>query len=205
MLRLLINSVCIVLALAIMSGCSGLQRDTSKVADASPNVPPAVLRSYQQALDEMRNGENGRAIAAFEAFIIEYPGYSAAYLNLAKLQLRTDQSDAAIATLETAMLVEPSYAPAYNQLGIIYREQGQFESADTAYRAAIAANPDYALAYLNLGVLNDLYLQQPQVALVYYQQYRDRLPADADTAALDRWIADLQRRTASVDAGELKQ
>ena len=164
MLRLLINSVCIVLALAIMSGCSGLQRDTSKVADASPNVPPAVLRSYQQALDEMRNGENGRAIAAFEAFIIEYHGYSAAYLNLAKLQLRTDQSD-----------------------------------------AAIAANPDYALAYLNLGVLNDLYLQQPQVALVYYQQYRDRLPADADTAALDRWIADLQRRTASVDAGELKQ
>ena len=205
MLRLLINSVCIALALAIISGCSVLQQDTSKVADARPDVPAAVLRSYQQALDEMRKGEDGRAIAAFEAFIIEYPGYSAAYLNLAKLQLRSDQADAAIATLEAAILVETSYAPAYNQLGIIYREQGQFESADIAYRDAIAANPEYALAYLNLGVLNDLYLQQPQAALAYYQQYRDRLPADTDTASLDRWIADLQRRTASVDAGGLKQ
>ena len=205
MLRLLINSACIALALTTISGCSMMQRDTSKAGNARPDVPSAVLQSYQQALDKMRNGQDGRAITAFEAFIIEYPGYSAAYLNLAKLQLRSDQADAAVATLETAVLVEPGYAPAYNQLGIIYREQGQFESADTAYRDAIAANPEYALAYLNLGVLNDLYLQQPEVALVYYQQYRDRLPADADTVALDRWIADLRRRTARGDAGGLKQ
>ena len=105
MLRLLINSACIALALTTISGCSMMQRDTSKAGNARPDVPSAVLQSYQQALEKMRNGEDGRAITAFEAFIIEYPGYSAAYLNLAKLQLRSDQADAAVATLETLSLI----------------------------------------------------------------------------------------------------
>jgi tetratricopeptide (TPR) repeat protein len=80
-------------------------------------------------------------------------------------------------------------------LGVIYRDQGEFERAGAAYASAIRVNSAYALAYFNLGVLNDLYRQQPELALDYYQQYRALLPEGVEDPEVDRWIADLQRRT----------
>jgi len=176
--------------------------ESDAAAEAMKKIDPKIQRRYEAALAEMRDGELTRAISAFEEFIIDYPEYPGASLNLAKLQLRNQQPDAAINTLNMVLSLHPKYAAAYNQLGIIYREQGEFDKAADAYSNAIDVDPDYALAYFNLGVLNDLYKQQPAVALDYYQQYRQRLAPGAEDPEVDRWIRDLERRAGTAQASQ---
>ena len=87
-------------------------------------------------------------------------------------------------------------AAAYNQLGIQQREEGRFAEAEQSYLAAIAANPDYALAYYNLGVLYGLYQGRPDLALQYYEAYKERRRPEAveQNDVVDKWIIDLRRR-----------
>ena len=176
-----------------LAACSGLSMTRS--ADSAAEVPARVSGEYGQALEHMQNGDDVRALDAFTKFVADHPGYPGGAMNLAKLQLRNGLEDDALTTLEACLDMHPDYAPAHNQLGIIYREQGQFDLASDKYMDALEADPDYALAYFNLGVLNDLYRQQPVVALDYYQQYRSRIAPEVDDQEVDRWIRDLQRRT----------
>lgn len=175
---------------------------TAASEEAAIKIKPAIRREYELALQEMQDGDIDRAIASFSTFVNAYPEYPGAALNLAKLQLKNGQTDEALATLENCLVLHPDYAAAYNQMGIVFREQGDFDKSADAYLNAIDADPEYALAYFNMGVLNDLYRQQPVVALDYYQQYRSRLGPEAEDAEVDRWIGDLQRRvgTANTEA-----
>ncbi len=194
MLRFLNSSFCLLVTVTLLAACS-VAPQTDRAAEGDVIIPANVEARYTKLLDEARQGNADAALAGLQEFIAEYPDYPGAYLTQAQLLYGAGETDQAIETLKRALLIDSGYAPAHNQLGIIFRDQGEFDRAAEAYQSAIRVNPDYALAYLNLGVLEDLYRQQPEAALNYYLQYRELLPEGTDDAEVDRWIADLQRRT----------
>ncbi len=126
-----------------------------------------------------------------QEFILQYPGYPGAHVNLAIIFASNGDELGAENSVTDALMIDPEYAPALNQLGMLLRRQGKFREAEAAYQRAIAAHPDYALAYYNLGVLNELYLQRLDIALQQYERYQ---ALNSDDKQVEKWIADLKRR-----------
>jgi tetratricopeptide (TPR) repeat protein len=92
------------------------------------------------------------------------------------------------------LIIDPEHPAALNQLGMLLRRQGKFRDAESAYTRAVTADPDYALAHYNLGVLNELYLQQLDLALQHFERY---VELGGDDDQVTKWIADLKRRITS--------
>jgi tetratricopeptide (TPR) repeat protein len=190
-----------VLFAVVLSGCAS-GGSTRKAADALPDdagklsdvrvVPPEAAAEYEQALAAMASGELLDAQIAFQDFLLRYPDYPGAHVNLAIVFAGNGDDDAAEASLNAALAIDPGFAPALNQVGLLRRRQGRFHEAEEAYLAAIAASPGYALPHYNLGVLNELYLQKLESALENFERYQALVEEDAQVG---KWIADLQRRT----------
>jgi len=191
------------LAVMILAGCaSGPKPDaeTQKAdvpvgPDGQPampiDVPPRVLTLYEQAVSSMAAGDTIDAELRFQEFLLQYPGYPGAHVNLAIIFSERGDDQAAENSLTDALIIDPEHAAALNQLGMLLRRQGKFQEAEAAYTKAVAASPDYALAHYNLGVLNDLYLQRLDAALQHYERYQELVGEDAQVT---KWIADLKRR-----------
>ena len=156
-------------------------------------VPPEALTMYEQAVAVMASGDFVDAELRLKEFVLEYPGYPGAYVNLAIIHVNSDNDDDARAAVDTALAINPDYAPALNQLGMLLRRSGKFLEAEAAYLKAVTASPDYALAHYNLGVLNELYLQRLDSALQHFEHYQEIV---GDDEQVEKWITDLQRRVA---------
>ena len=127
----------------------------------------------------------------FQEFLLQYPNYAGAHVNLAIIFAARGDDQAAENSLIDALLLNPEHPAALNQLGMLLRRQGKLTEAESAYQRAIAADPGYALAHYNLGVLYDLYLQRLDVALQHYEAYQTLVGEDKQVT---KWIADLTRR-----------
>jgi tetratricopeptide (TPR) repeat protein len=191
------------LALAL-SGCAstGSQQDAPEPggpgqAAAGPGlaeVPPEALTMYEQAVAVMASGDFLDAELRFKEFLLQYPGYPGAHVNLAIIHSNNNNDDAAREAVDAALALDPDYAPALNQLGMLLRRNGKFLEAEAAYLKAVTASPDYALAHYNLGVLNELYLQRLDSALHHFERYQEIVGGDEQ---VEKWITDLQRRVAA--------
>lgn len=157
-------------------------------------VPAAAQTLYEQATAAMASGDNLDAALRFQEFLLQYPDYPGAHVNLAIIHVGNGDDTAAEASITDALLIDPEHSAALNQLGMLLRRQGKFLAAESAYMKAVATSPDYALAYYNLGVLNDLYLQRLEVALQHYERYQE---IAGEEKQVSRWIADLNRRIQS--------
>ena len=155
------------------------------------DVPSEVLASYEQAVVSMAAGDTIDAELRFREFLLRYPDYAGAHVNLAIIFADRGDLDAAENSLADALAVDPAHAAALNRLGMLERRRGRFAAAESAYLRAIAASPDYSLAHYNLGVLNDLYLGRLDAALTHYERYRTLVGEDEQVS---RWITDLKRR-----------
>jgi len=185
-------------AALLLAGCASSpdNRGSAGVDQAEPSVEnrdvPARARTlYEQAVAAMAAGDNIDAELRFQEFLLQYPDYPGAWVNLAIIQAGRGDEQAAAAALASALTLDPEHPAALNQRGMLYRRQGEFTAAEAAYLQAIAASPDYALAHYNLGVLNDLYLQRMDVAVRHYERYQEIVGEDKNVS---RWIADLRRR-----------
>ncbi len=187
-------------ALLMLSACAsgpkpaesgaGVAGVDGEAADAR-EIPPAALTLYEQAVASMAAGDTIDAELRFQEFLLQYPDYPGAHVNLAIIFAARDDLQAAEMSLTDALIIDPVHAQALNQLGMLLRRQGRFEEAESAYMKAVTADPDYALAHYNLGVLNDLYLQRLDTALDHYERYQALAGEDQQVT---RWIADLKRR-----------
>ncbi len=166
---------------------------SSEAADAAPvnSLSPAAQNLFDQAVFVMSSGDLVDAELRFEEFLLQYPEVAAAQVNLAIIHRRNGKLDEARASVDRALELDPDFAPALNQLGLLLRQSGKFQEAESAYLKAITVSPDYALAHYNLGVLNELYFQRLDVALQYFEQYRQLVGGDAE---VEKWITDLSRR-----------
>ncbi len=155
------------------------------------DVPPRAQTLYEQAVASMAAGDTIDAELRFQAFLLAYPGYPGAYVNLAIIFAGRGDDLATENSLNDALTLDPEHPATLNQLGMLLRRQGNFLDAEAAYLKAVTASPDYALAHYNLGVLNDLYLQRLETALQHYERYREIVGEDNEVT---KWIADLKRR-----------
>ncbi len=181
------------LAIALLAGCAagpdGKPPPAARAADG--DVPAAALTLYERATAAMAAGDSIEAQLRFQEFLLEYPAYPGAHVNLAILKADNGDDEAARESIDAALSLDPDYAPALNQLGMLLRRNGDFSGSEAAYLKAVTVNPDYALAHYNLGVLNELYLQRLDVALEHFERYQE---LTGDDEQVEKWIADLRRR-----------
>ncbi|MEQ8205074.1 MAG: tetratricopeptide repeat protein [Woeseia sp.] len=187
-----------VLACLWLASCATGPAESTRVADSDESVvsqvPAAAQTLYEQAVAVMAAGDDIDAQLRFADFLLRYPDYPGAHVNLAILQARSGDDLKAEASIQAALELDARYAPALNQLGMLRRRQGRFDEAEDAYLRAVDAQPDYALAYYNLGVLNELYLQRLEAALMHFERYQSLNGGDEQ---VEKWIADLKRRLES--------
>ena len=189
----------VLIALIATGGCASGPKPAQDAAAEGPGGQPGATRVvpaeaqtlYEQAVAAMAAGDSIDAELRFQEFLLRFPDYPGAHVNLAIIF--TDRNDfiAAENSLTDALIIDPGYPPALNQPGVVLRRQGKFSEAESAYLKAVTADPDYGLAHYNLGVLNDLYLQRLDVALTHYERYQ---ALSGDDPQVTRWIADLRRR-----------
>ena len=159
-----------------------------------PEIPPQAQTLFEQAVTVMATGDFLEAELRFKEFLLRYPAYPGAHVNLAIIHSQNGNEAAAQAAIDAALALDASHAAALNQQGMLFRKNGKFIEAEAAYLKAVTASPDYALAHYNLGVLNELYLQRLDVALQHFEVYQRLVDSDKQ---VEKWIADLTRRVAA--------
>ena len=193
------------LAMLVLAGCGGSKavrspgapQPSEVVADdtaAGPVIPPLALTLFEQAAASMAGGDLIDAELRFKEFLLQFPEYPGAYVNLAIIHTSNGNDVAARASIDAALALQPDHAAALNQLGMLLRRNGKFLEAEAAYLKAVTVSPEYALAHYNLGILNELYLQRLDVALLNFETYHSLIGEDKQ---VERWIADLTRRVAA--------
>ena len=195
-------------ALLVIAGCGGSgpvrQADEPQQQAASaepvegqvpmPEIPPEALTLFEQATAIMAAGDFVDAELRLKEFVLLYPGYPGAFVNLAIIHANNENDEATRAALDSALALNPNHPAALNQLGMLLRRNGNFLEAEAAYMKAVTVSPDYALAHYNLGVLNELYLQRLEAALHHFETYQGLVGEDKQ---VEKWITDLRRRVAA--------
>jgi tetratricopeptide (TPR) repeat protein len=198
------RSAALVIAALVLAACSSSEPPKAEAeaaaaaggAGAANEAPvstlsPEAQNLFDQAVFVMSSGDLVDAELRFEEFALQYPDVAAAQVNLAIIHRRNGDLDAARASVDRALELDPDFPPALNQLGLLLRQSGKFQEAESAYLKAITVSPDYALAHYNLGVLNELYFRRLDVALQYFEQYKQLVGSDEE---VEKWITDLSRR-----------
>jgi len=172
---------------------------------AKPEAPvdPATQRTFDAARQALAAGRVADAERGFVALTQSAPEFSGPYANLGLIRRQAGQTAEAKAALEKAVQLSPKRADLHNQLGITYRMTGEFAKAKSSYEQAMALDPAYAPAVLNLGILYDLYLWDGVRALELYDRYLQMTPGGDEQ--VQRWVRDLQNRTARKDAAPRKE
>ena len=198
-LRLALLGVAVVAAGCASSGSAPDARDGGRAERAvvdprAAEVPPEAQTMYEQAVAVMASGDFLDAELRLKEFLLQYPDYPGAHVNLAIIHVNNENDEEARQAVDAALAIDPDYAPALNQLGMLLRRNGKFLEAEAAYLKAVTAAPDYALAHYNLGVLNELYLQRLDSALQHYERYQALVGEDPQ---VEKWITDLRRRVSA--------
>ena len=187
----------LLLALLVFGGCAGgglVTAPTTSDNGASPQAGAAALTLYEQATAIMAAGDFVEAELRLKEFLLQYPEYPGAHVNLAIIEAMRHNDEAARVYLDAALALNPKYPAALNQLGQLLRRNGDFSAAEAAYLKAVTVSPAYALAHYNLGVLYELYLQRLDDALTHFEAYQALVAEDKQ---VEKWIADLRRRIAA--------
>lgn len=187
----------LIIALGI-TACAGNGSPRSLEPVAQTEIPASVEAEYADALAAMQAGNDDFALRALETFIERHPGFAGAHVNVSIVQARNGRDAEALASAMTALEIDPGFAPAHNQAGVLLRREGRFDAAESHYLQAIEFQPGYATAHYNLGVLYDLYRRDAEGALEQFERYRALVDPSAEldgTRQVDRWIADLRRRS----------
>ena len=178
----------------LLSACASGPKPAKPGAEADGvvrEVPPKAQTLYEQAVSSLASGDVFDAELRFKEFLLQYPDFPGAHVNLAIIYASQGNDKAVEDSLTDALILAPEHPVALNQLGMLLRRQGKFAQAEAAYMKAVTADPDYALAHYNLGVLNELYLQRLDVALQHFERYQE---LGGEDEQVTKWIADLKRR-----------
>lgn len=181
----------VLLALGACQSAPETKRATPTV-ESVPEDSASASAQFERALTLLGAGDVDLAAKELEVLSSTYPQYSGPVLNLGIAYTKAGRFPEAEQAFKMAIARKPDSVAAYNQLGILYRKLGKFAEAVSSYQRALEIQPDYALAHLNLGVLYDLYLQQPDKALLEFESYVS-IAGDSD-AVVNGWIKEIKSR-----------
>jgi Flp pilus assembly protein TadD len=179
----------------LISGCATLPSSnarTDSTGETKKPVDNALQRSYDTALQSLRQGDLEGAMQQFQRLAEKNPGLAGPMTNIGIIYLKQNDPSAAEKAFRNALERNPESAPAHNQLGVALRIQGRFQEAEQAYQKALELEPVYLLAHRNLGILYDLYLAEPAKALEHYRLFQKL--SKAPSQEIEGWILDLERR-----------
>lgn len=161
-------------------------------APASEPVPAQARTEFARALTAMRAGRDAEAAQRLQALAAAYPDLGGIQANLGLIHARAGRSKDAEQAFTAAVRISPEQPAYYNLLGVFQREQGEFVKARKAYEQALSHDPAYGPAHLNLAILYDIYLWEPDKAMIHYEQYRQLVPESAPQVT--KWLADIKAR-----------
>lgn len=119
------------------------------------------------------------------------PKFPGIVINLAAVNCQLLQWQEA-ATLLAGLNEADKTPQAFNLLGLVAEHTGQLTQAEQYYLTA-ANNPQApAEAFYNLALLYDIYWQDPQKALPYYEAFSKARPEDK---AVSDWVNEIKRKT----------
>jgi tetratricopeptide (TPR) repeat protein len=174
------------------AGGTSSSAGTTGASTPPAEIPPRALADFNRAVGMMRSGNASEAELEFKQLSVTYPQLSSPYVNLGILFRNSGHLDQSEEALKSAVQRNGSSAVAWTELGATQRLRGEFKEAADSYEKAIAADPNYAAAYRNLGVVTDLYLGDPERALIAFERYKQITGEDKPVST---WIAELRQRT----------
>lgn len=179
---------------AAASGAGAQAPGTSATYTGTPGAPPPARATadFNRAVGVMRSGNAAEAELEFKQMTLSYPQLSAPFVNLGILYRKGGRLDQSEEALKLAVERNSSSAVAWNELGVTQRMRGEFPEASASYEKAIGADSNFAPAYRNLGVVSDLYLGDPERALMALERYKELTGEDRPVTS---WIAELRQRT----------
>lgn len=175
-----------------LSGCS-IEKGARKSSRTSAKVESGVEADYKKALAQIQAKRYDEAEQTLLGLTRAQANLAGPYANLGVVYFQTEKFDAASEAFEKSLTLNPNNAAAQNYLGVIHRTNGDFPKARAAYLKALEIDPSYAEAHLNLGILYDLYLNDPNQALIHFKQYQSMAGQNDKQIAI--WIADVEQRS----------
>lgn len=186
-------------------GAAGAPAGAANAAGAKPGAavgsvpcgpagPPSAKATadFNRAVNFMRSGNATEAELEFKQMTLTYPRLATPFVNLGILYRKAGHLDQSEDALKGAVERNGASAVAWNELGATQRMRGEFPDAAASYEKAIAADSNFAPAYRNLGVVSDLYLGDPERALMALERYKELTGEDRPVTS---WIAELRQRT----------
>ncbi len=179
---------------------AGTHKDPKE--ERTPSKRPEIIKNI--ALIYQQEGENEKALAAYDDAIAANPGDVNLVLNKANLYYTMGDKDKFKELMSEAANMAPDNADLHYNIGVISMEQGNLEEARASYKKALEIDPSYVNAQLNLSTsyvnegnayideMNDLALSNKRADIAKY----DELKAKKD---------DLFREGATILEEALKQ
>lgn len=133
-------------ALAVLVGFNlSVAADINSTLDNDPK--------WQQAREDLAQGNAGGAKSAFEELLKQYPKEADLHLFLGMSLLRLRDPHAAVLAIKKAIAVNPNHVEARTLLGYVELEvRGDAGAAIREYTKVIELRPDLPEAYSNLAV-----------------------------------------------------
>lgn len=186
----------LLVSLVLATGCA-----TSK---KGPLDDEAGLSQWQKANKRLKRGNYAKALVMLDEIIVTQPNFAAAHINRGIALAGLRQDPAALQSLETGLRLKPknprTVAAAYNQAGMLYRRSQQLDAARKTYEKAIRADESFDLPLFNLALLYEQALNQPEIALDYYQRFQSL--QDTPDPAVQVWAKILEKELAATAPNE---
>lgn len=101
----------------------------------------------------MERGRLAEAADSFGRALEQEPEFTAARLNLGRIQMLMKDFDAALATFDAVARADPASSDVHNLIGNVHMDRGDLKRAEAAFQRAFAINPRDTHARNSLGLL----------------------------------------------------
>ena len=198
MMKQFIKTLFVFIFSILFVGCSSTPQKTPVIINVQDKSSMPVLSSqeqkkYSDALQQMKLQNFEVAEQSFHGLLESHPRLAGAMVNLGLIQEKKKEKEKALAFYEAALKVNPNNVVGLIQSALQYQSQGKFKVAEDRLRRANAIDKKNPVVNYNLGVLYELYLQEYDLAIKYYQAYVD-VSENEDVATVKRWIKLLERK-----------
>ncbi|MHA2200352.1 MAG: tetratricopeptide repeat protein [Candidatus Thorarchaeota archaeon] len=117
------------------------------------NTTPEAYDLFIAAIDDRQSGQTKAALKKYEKAVEIFPGFEAAWLNMANVHEDLGNHPQTLDTFEKALEHLPNSSAIWVSLGSFYGRMGQEDKAEEPFRKAIDCNSENSLAMSSLGFL----------------------------------------------------
>ena len=149
-----------------------------------------AMASYEEGNADLKDGENAKAIAAYDHALQIDPQYAKAYHNRGVAYLALEDFDHAIVDFGHALQFDPTLAPAFYNRGRAQFYKADFKQAVSDFGEAIRLKPDYADAYNNRGTAYVALKNYPRA----YADFKHAVRINPDDKLALQNLADVQKK-----------